>query len=87
MQINNYIPINDAQTQFIDMISEVHHNNSTIAITKNGVPETIMMSMEQWESIQETMDILADKSALEQLRASIREEQEGRAFVDLEDIL
>ena len=87
MQINSYIPVNDAQAQFIDMIGAIHNNNSTVAITKNGVPETIMMSMEQWESIQETMDILADKSALEQLRASIREEQEGRSFVDLEDIL
>jgi antitoxin YefM len=87
MQVNTYIPISDPLPQFIDMITEIHDNDNSVTITKNGAPETIVMSMEQLESIQETMEILADESALKQLRASIREEQEGKDFIDLEDIL
>jgi prevent-host-death family protein len=85
MHINTYIPINDAQTRFVEMMNEVHNNDSTVAITKNGVSEAIIMSMEQWKAIQKTIEILADRSILKQLQASIREEQEGKAFKTILD--
>jgi len=60
MQIDNYIPITRAKAKLLDMVREIHDKDSTVAITKNGVPKAVMISMEQWESTRETMAILCD---------------------------
>ena len=36
-----------------------------------------------YESIQETLTILADQKAMQQLRVSIQEEKDGKSFVDI----
>jgi len=86
MQIDNYIPITHAKAKFLDVVRDIHDKDNTIAITKNGIPQTVLLSMEQYESIQETLAILADEKTMQQLRASIREEKDGKSFVDIEDI-
>jgi len=86
MQIDTYLPITQAKAKLLDVVRDIHDKDSTIAITKNGVPEAVMLSIEQYESIRETLAILADEDVMTQLRTSIKEEKDGKSFVDLEDI-
>jgi len=86
MQIDNFIPITQAKAKLLDLVRDVHDQDSTVAITKNGIPETVMLSMGQYESIRETLAVLADEKTMVQFRASLQEEKEGKPFVDLEDI-
>ena len=86
MQIDQYIPITKAKAKLLDMVREIHERDNTVAITKNGVPEAVMLSMEQYESIRETLAILADEKAMAQLSASVQDEKNGKPFVDLESI-
>jgi antitoxin YefM len=85
MQIDSYIPVTKAK--LLDMMRNIDDTDDTIAITKNGIPKAVVMSMEQYEAMRETMTILADKDMMNQIRASIKEMQEGKPLVDLEDIL
>jgi len=85
MQIDSYIPVTKAK--LLDMMRNIDDTDDTIAITKNGIPKAVVMSMEQYEAMRETMTILADKDVMKQIRASIKEMQEGKPLVDLEDIL
>ena len=86
MQIDNFIPITQAKAKLLDLVRDIHDQDSTVAITKNGIPETVMLSMEKYESIRETLAVLADEKTMVQFRASLQEEKEGKPFVDLEDI-
>ena len=86
MQIDDYIPITRAKAKLLDMVREIHEKDSTVAITKNGVPEAVLISMEQWESTRETMAILADENAMNQLRSSMQDEKNGKPFIDIEDL-
>lgn len=86
MHIDNYVPVTKAKSRLLDMVREIHDQDNTVAITKNGVPETVMISVGQYESIRETMAILADEQAMKQLRASRQEEREGKPFIDLDDL-
>lgn len=86
MQIDTFIPITKAKARLLDIVREIEANDSTIAITKKGVPEMVMVSMEQWESIVETMSILADEQTMKQLRKSIEAEKHGAGFIALDDI-
>ena len=87
MQIDSYIAVTKAKAKLLDMIRNIDDRNDTIAITKNGIPRAVIMSMEQYEAMCETMAIMADVDIMKQIQASIKDMQEKKPLVDLEDIL
>jgi len=87
MQIDNYIPITKAKTRLLDIIRMINDREDTIAITKNGIPKAVIMSMDQYEAMRETMAILGDVEMMKQIRRSRNEVKENRPLVDLEDLL
>ena len=82
--IDTFIPITQAKAKLLDMVRDLKDNNDIIAITKNGVPEAIMLSMHKFEGLLETMDVLADSEMMAQLKASAEDVKAGR-LIDLED--
>jgi len=87
MQIDSYIAVTKAKARLLDMIRNIDDRDDTIAITKNGIPKAVIMSMEQYEAMCETMAIMADEDIMQQMRASIKDIQEKKPLVNLEDIL
>ncbi len=86
MQIDSYIPVTKAKTKLLDMIRLINDREDTVAITKNGIPKAVLMSMDQYESMRETMAILGDKQMMEQIQRSRNEIKTDRSLVDLEDL-
>ena len=76
-RIENYIPITKAKTRLLDMVRSLDKSN-TIAITKNGVPEAVLLSMETYEGLIETIDVLSDSDAVAALTASADDVKAGR---------
>lgn len=76
-EINAYMPITKAKTQLLDMVRSLKTQNDTIAITKNGVPEAVLISMETYEGLMETLEILADQDAMALLKASAEDVKAG----------
>ena len=76
--IENYVPITRAKTNLLEIVRSLHDKNDTIAITKNGVPEAVLISMETYEGLLETIEILADPDAMSALKASARDVKAGR---------
>lgn len=87
MQIDSYIPVTKAKTKLLDMIRMIDDSENTVAITKNGVPKAILMSMEQYEAMRETMAILGDPDMMKQIRDSRNEIKEKKPMIDLEDLV
>ena len=86
MQIDRYIPATKAKTKLLELIRIVGDSENTFAITKNGVPAAVLMSMEQYEEMRETMEILGDRELMEQIWKSRKEIEQNRQLVDLEDL-
>ncbi len=87
MQIDSYIPITKAKALLLDMIRMIDDRENTVAITKNGIPTAVLMSMEQYEAMRETMVILGDQNIMKQIRHSQSEIKEKKPLIDLEDLL
>lgn len=87
MQIDDYVPVTKAKALFLDMIRMIDAQDSTIAITRNGVPKAVLMSMEQYEAVRETMMIMGDPDLMRQIRDSLSDIKEKKPLVDLEDSL
>jgi len=82
--IETFIPITQAKAMLLDVVRRIHDTNDTVAITKNGVPEAVILSMAKFEGFLETIDILADPETMRQLKGSAKDVKEGR-LIDLEE--
>jgi len=85
-KIDSYLPVTKAKNQLLDIIREINIYDNTIAITKNGLPNAVLMSMEHYNALQEIIEILADDDTMKQLRASIKELQNGDQLIDLDEL-
>ena len=82
--IETFVPITQAKAKFLEMVRQLHDTNDIVAITKNGVPEAVMLSMKKFEGFLETIDILADPEMMRQLRGSTKDAKEA-LLIDLEE--
>ncbi len=55
-------------------------------ITRNGKNVGLLMSMDEWESWEETFEVLQDEELLESLKRSEEDVKAGR-LVELDDVL
>ena len=60
------------------MVRDLQAKDDIVAITKNGVPAAVLLSVERFEGFLETIDILSDEKAMTSLRRSLREARAGR---------
>ena len=75
--IQDYIPVSKAKTAFLDLIRRIEDSNDAIAITKNGVPEAVLISMKKFKGLMETLEILSDEKAMKSIRKSTKEARKG----------
>ena len=78
LTIQDYIPVTKAKSALLDIIRKIESSDDAIAITKNGVPEAVLLSMSKFESLMETLEILSDEKAMKSIRKSIREARDGK---------
>ena len=80
LTIQDYIPVTKAKTKLLDIIRKIESSDDTVAITKNGVPEAVLLSMNKFEGLVETLEVLSDEKAMKSIRKSIKEAREGKWF-------
>jgi len=85
MIIQDYIPVTKAKAAFLDIIRKIEGSEDAIAITKNGVPEAVLLSMKKFEGLLETLEILSDEKSMKSIRKSIKEAQKDK-WVDFDEV-
>ena len=85
LTIQDYIPVTKAKTKLLDIIRKIESSDDTVAITKNGVPEAVLLSMNKFEGLVETLEVLSDEKAMKSIRKSIKEAREGK-WLDFDEV-
>ena len=62
--------------RFSEFIERVNAHHERVVITRNGSPAAVLMSPEDLESLEETLAVLGDSEAVEQLAEA------HRAYID-----
>ena len=83
--IQEYIPVTKAKAELLDLVRKLEESNDAIAITKNGVPEVVLISMKKFKGLLESLEILSDEKAMKSIRKSIKEAQKGE-WVDFDEV-
>jgi antitoxin YefM len=67
----------DARRELTKLPEKLGAEPATIAVTRRGKPVLAIMTWEDYQAILETLEILSDEKAVDQLRRSIKEVKEG----------
>jgi antitoxin YefM len=63
-------------SQVIDAVAGTHER---VTVTKNGSPVAVIMAVEDYESLMETLRILSDPQAVADIREAEQQIAQGRA--------
>jgi prevent-host-death family protein len=74
------IPITEAKARIAELADRVAREHDHFMITRNGRAEVLLISVAEYESMRETLDLLADDQALADLRQSREDFAAGDTF-------
>ncbi len=76
--MNTFITATEARKKFFDVIDTADHPGSSVVITHEGLPKVVMMSFEEFEGWQETMEIMADPELDKELEEAMKDMKAGK---------
>lgn len=74
------IPIREAKARIAELADRVVREHDQFMITRNGRADVMLISVAEYESMRETLDLLSDNEALADLRHSREDLVSGDTF-------
>jgi antitoxin YefM len=79
MAAADHVPLADAKNRLSEVVERLEREHGRVVITKHGRPAVVMLSIEDLESLEETLEILSDPALMRSIRRSEREIAAGKA--------
>ncbi len=80
MTIGDQVSLATAKAHLSEVVDGVETDHRRVVITKHGRPSAIVLSVDDLEALEATLDLLADQDALEDLREAARARATGAAI-------
>jgi antitoxin YefM len=77
-QVDQFVSITEAKNKLLDLIRNIKLRHQVVAITRGGVPTAVLLSMDQFEGLMETIEILSDSKSLRSLKRSLKQADSGK---------
>mgnify|MGYP001583429528 FL=1 len=81
----NFITVRELRPELSSVIRNIHEKFDRYFVTRHGKPEIVMMSVEDYESIMETLEIESDKELMKRLKKAKADMKKGRG-IPLDDL-
>jgi antitoxin YefM len=85
MSVSEQMSLADVKNRLSEVVDRLEREHGRVVITKHGHPAAVVMSVEDLESLEETLDILDSADLLADIRASLAELASGGAEVLTKD--
>jgi antitoxin YefM len=79
MNVSDHVPLGDAKNRLSEVVDRLEREHGRVVITKHGRPAAVMLSIDDLESLEETLEILSDPTLMRSLRRAERETRSGKA--------
>ncbi len=77
-QVDEFVSVSEAKNKLLDLIRRMKHKQEIVAITRDGVPSAVLLSMGQFEGLIETIEILSDQKTMRGRRRSLKQAEKGQ---------
>ena len=79
------VPFTEARARLTELLDDVEARHEHVVITRKGRPAAVVISPDEWDAIEETLDVLQDEQTLAALRESDEDVKTGR-LVALDEV-
>lgn len=79
------VPVRELRGNLSKLLSDVADRRDHVLVTRNGRPAAVLVPIDEYESLEETADLLSDPDALAALEAGLAELTRDET-VTLEDL-
>ena len=80
------LPLSEVKTRLSALLDSVERRDEPLTITRNGKPVAIIVSKEEYDSWQETVEILRDPQFVLEIRDGVRRLARTRKRQTIEDL-
>ncbi|ORA10207.1 prevent-host-death family protein [Mycobacterium arosiense ATCC BAA-1401 = DSM 45069] len=74
------LPISQVKAKLNEYVDTVARTHDQITITQNGVPAALLIGVDEWESVQETLHWLSQPGIVESISESEADIAAGRTY-------
>jgi antitoxin YefM len=78
------IPLSEARARLSELVDEAVRTHERVEITRNGRRAAVLMSADDFDSLQETLDILSDPEVMRDIQIAQEELKQGIFFTQEE---
>lgn len=75
--MSDTVPFSDAKSHLSELADRVEHDHDRILVTRNGRPSFVLISPDDLESLEETLDIVRDTELMASIDRSRAEAARG----------
>jgi antitoxin YefM len=73
MSVSEQMPLADVKNRLSEVIDRLEREHGRVVITKHGHPAAVVISVDDLESLEETLDIMDSAALLADIRESLAE--------------
>jgi antitoxin YefM len=82
------LPLAEVKNRFSEVVDRLEREHGRVVVTKHGRPAVVMLSVEDLESLEETLEILSSPELLAEIRRGEQDVLVGRVErVSKDDLL
>jgi antitoxin YefM len=78
MSYSETVPLSKVKASLSEFVRRVKEEHESFAITHRGRVEGVLLSIEEYESLIETLEILSDRELMTSIRRGLKDEKAGR---------
>ncbi len=78
MSAAEHLPLADVKNRLSEVVERLEREHGRVVLTKHGRPAAVLLSVEDLESLEETLAILSDPKLLDAIRKGDRDVKAGR---------
>jgi antitoxin YefM len=80
------LPLSEVKTRLPELVSGVDEREEEIVVTKNGRPAAMLINVQEYERLKETLEVLSDKALMKQIRKSEAFYASGKKGLSYEEV-
>ena len=88
MSTAEQMPLRDVKNHLSEVVDNVEREHERVVITKHGRPAAVVVSVDDLESLEQTLDILSRPALIKQIRDSLDDlKDEGAQVLSKDEAL
>jgi prevent-host-death family protein len=85
MSLADHLSLADVKNRLSEVVDRLEREHGRVVITKHGRPAAVMLSVDDLESLEETLEVLSNPTLMADIREAEAERVAGRTLALTKD--